>query len=196
MPDRVHHLEGGVGCRGLEVGAEDEGDFGFDPGLDKCHGDAAVGDAHGVEQRAVVGLVDPHLITHRPGGVAELGADAVRAAARAQRGQLALHPVGSGRSVNGVSMWSKSSPAGVLSRHPYHQGGEGLVDRWASGPVRVGPLSAHEAAVPAQNGSRSNKAVAAQLRRQPSDEGGEDGPVRPVQAWSWVGTAKYRDLMP
>src|SRR3954453_6582244 len=44
-------------------------------------------------------------------------------------------------------------PARVLPRHPHHQGGEDVVDRWPSGPVRVGPPSAYEAAMPAQGGS-------------------------------------------
>ena len=41
-----------------------------------------------------------------------------------------------------------------------------------------------------------NRAVALQPCRQAPDEGGEDGPVGPVQAWSWVGTAEHGDLMP
>jgi hypothetical protein len=39
--------------------------------------------------------------------------------------------------------------------------------------------------------------MATQRSRQPPDEGGEDGPVRPVQAWSSrVGAAKHGDLVP
>ena len=38
--------------------------------------------------------------------------------------------------------------------------------------------------------------MARQALGQPPDEGGEDGPVRPVQAWSRVGAAEHRDLMP
>ena len=87
------------------------------------------------------------------------------------------------------------SPARVLSRHPLYQRGDEVADRWSSGPVRVGPPSAHEALVPAQNRSRGDQAVVAQPRRQPPDQGGEDGPVGPVQAWSRVGAAEHRDLM-
>ena len=86
-------------------------------------------------------------------------------------------------------------PARVLPRHPHHQGGEDVVDRWPSGPVRVGPSSADEAAMPAQDRVRGDQAMATQCSGQPPDEGGEHGPVRPVQAWSWVGAAQDGDLV-
>jgi len=38
--------------------------------------------------------------------------------------------------------------------------------------------------------------MAPQCSGQLSDEGGEEGPVRPVHAWSRVGAAEHRDLMP
>src|SRR6185436_18655781 len=57
------------------------------------------------------------------------GADAV-----AEVEQLALDPL--------------ISPARVLPGHAHHQGGEGVVDLWSSGPVGIGPSSADEAAVP------------------------------------------------
>ena len=50
--------------------------------------------------------------------------------------------------------------------------------------------------MPAQDRARGDQAVAAQPRRQPPDQGGEDGPVGPVQAWSRVGAAEHGDLMP
>ena len=37
--------------------------------------------------------------------------------------------------------------------------------------------------------------MATQCARQPPHEGGEHGPVRPVQAWSWVGAAQDGDLV-
>jgi hypothetical protein len=37
--------------------------------------------------------------------------------------------------------------------------------------------------------------VVAQARRQPPDQGGEDRPVGPVQAWFWVGAAEHGDLV-
>ena len=86
-----------------------------------------------------------------------------------------------------------------LGRH--HGGDEGArvarqVGRWPSGPVRVGPPSADEAAMPAQDRVGGDQAMATQCSGQPPDEGGEDGPVRPVQAWSWVGAAQDGDLVP
>jgi hypothetical protein len=69
------------------------------------------------------------------------GADAV-----AELEQLALDP--------------DVSPARVLPGHPYHHGGEYGVDRWPSGPVGVGPSSADEASMPAQDRARGDEAVA------------------------------------
>jgi hypothetical protein len=84
-------------------------------------------------------------------------ADGRGADAMAEFEQLALDPA--------------VAPARVLARHPRHQRGDDVADRWASGPVRVGPPSAQEAPVPAQNRSRGDQAVTAQLRRQPPDQG-------------------------
>ncbi len=44
--------------------------------------------------------------------------------------------------------------------------------------------------MPAQNRVRSDQAMATQCAGQPLDEGSECCPVRPVQAWSWVGAAQ------
>ena len=65
------------------------------------------------------------------------GADAV-----AELEQLALEP--------------EVSPARVLPRHPHHQLGKDVVDRWPSGPVGVGPSLAHEAASWAQIGEAAD----------------------------------------
>jgi hypothetical protein len=88
------------------------------------------------------------------------------------------------------------SPARILRRHPLHQRGDDVVDRWASGPVRVGPPSAHELAVPAQDRARGDQSVDAQPRGQASDEGCEDCSVRPVQARCRVGAAEHCDFVP
>ena len=88
------------------------------------------------------------------------------------------------------------SPARVLPRHPHHQGGEHVVDRWSSGPVRVGPSSANETAMPAQDRVRSDHAAAPQCMGQPPHERGQHGPVRPVHMWSWVGAAQDGDFVP
>src|SRR5512132_4587748 len=86
-------------------------------------------------------------------------------------------------------------PARVLSRHPHYKGGEDVLDRWPSGPVRVGPSSADEAAMPAQDRVRGDQAMATQCAGQPPDERGEDRPVRPLQPGFGVGAAEYGDLM-
>ena len=59
-----------------------------------------------------------------------------------------------------LALESLVSPARVLPRHPHHQGGEDVVDRWPSGPVGVGPSSADEAAMPAQDRVRGDQAMA------------------------------------
>jgi hypothetical protein len=117
---------------------------------------------------------DPVTLQDAPDG---RGADAV-----AELEQLALPP--------------HISPARVLARHPHHQSNDDLVDRWASGPVRVGPSAAHEAAMPAQDRVGGDQAMTTQRSGQPLDERGEHGPVRPVQARSWIGAPQDSDLVP
>ena len=49
--------------------------------------------------------------------------------------------------------------------------------------------------MPAQDGVRGDQAMATQCSRQPPDERGEHGPVRPLQAGSGVGAAQHGDLV-
>ena len=49
--------------------------------------------------------------------------------------------------------------------------------------------------MPTQDRVRSDHAVLTQCPGQPPDEGSEHGPVRPVQAWSWIGAAQDGHLM-
>jgi len=49
--------------------------------------------------------------------------------------------------------------------------------------------------MPAQDRVRGDHAVATQCAGQPPDELGEHGPVRPVQARTWVGAAQDRNLV-
>ena len=88
------------------------------------------------------------------------------------------------------------SPGRVVRRHPHDQRRDRLVDRWPSGPVRVGPPSAYEAAMPAQDRVRGDQAMATQRSGQPLDERGEHGPVCPVQAGSGVRATEHGDLVP
>jgi hypothetical protein len=43
------------------------------------------------------------------------------------------------------------APALVLTGQPFDQGSDGVVEGWATGAVRVGPLPCHQPAVPAQD---------------------------------------------
>ena len=49
--------------------------------------------------------------------------------------------------------------------------------------------------MPAQDRVRGDQAMATQCSGQPSDEGGEHGPVRPLQTRCGVGAAQHRDLV-
>jgi hypothetical protein len=49
--------------------------------------------------------------------------------------------------------------------------------------------------MPAQDRVRGDQVMATQGSGQPPHEGGEHGPVRPVHAWSRVGTAQDGDLV-
>ena len=49
--------------------------------------------------------------------------------------------------------------------------------------------------MPAQDRVRSDQAMATQRPGQPPHQGGEHGPVHPVQARTWVGAAEYGDLV-
>jgi hypothetical protein len=64
-----------------------------------------------------------------------------------------------------------------------------------SGLVGVDPVLPHEPAVPAQDGAGGDQAMTPQGSGQPAGEGGEDGPVGPVQAGRRVGSAEHHDLM-
>jgi hypothetical protein len=57
------------------------------------------------------------------------------------------------------------TPGLIVAGHPLDQRGDRLVDKWATGAVRVGPLLGHQVAVPAQDRGRGNEAV-------PVDHGG------------------------
>ena len=87
------------------------------------------------------------------------------------------------------------APARVLPGHPYHQRSEEVVDRWPSGPARIGPSSADETAMRAQDRVRGDQAMAPQCPRQPPHERGEQRAVRPVQAWPCVGAAQDGDFV-
>src|SRR3979409_2684609 len=49
------------------------------------------------------------------------------------------------------------APGLVRAGHPLDQCGDRVVDRWATGAVRVGPLLGHQAAVPPQDRGRGDQ---------------------------------------
>jgi hypothetical protein len=61
---------------------------------------------------------------------------------------------------------------------------------------RLRSLGIHQAAVPPQDRARGDQATAPQRSGQPPDQGGEDGPIGPVQSRPRVSSAEYRDLVP
>src|SRR5712691_3685739 len=58
------------------------------------------------------------------------------------------------------------APAGVLGGQPLDKRGDLRADRRPSCPVRIGPLSGNQAAVPAQDGARGDQPVRPQPGRQ------------------------------
>jgi hypothetical protein len=94
------------------------------------------------------------------------------------------------------ALHSPVTPSRVLRRHLHDQCRDGVVDRRASGLVRVHPLVVYQAAMPAQNRVRGDQAMAAQRSGQPLDERGEHSPVRPLETRSGIGAAQHGDLMP
>jgi hypothetical protein len=87
------------------------------------------------------------------------------------------------------------APGLVLFGHPFDQSGDRLVDRWATGAVRVGPPLGDQPTVPPQDRGRGHQAMPAQRRGEASDQGGEQGSVGPVQPRLRVGSAEYGDLV-
>ena len=56
------------------------------------------------------------------------------------------------------------APGFVLAGHPLDERGDGRVEGWAAGVVRVGPFLGHQAAVPAQDRGRGDEAMPAEHR--------------------------------
>src|SRR6185437_4510384 len=134
--EEVAGLLGGPGSVGMCGHAQDVevavADLEYEQHVEPPQGERAV-DVEEVDREHAGGLGAQEL---SPGGVGvphRRGWDAVTledptdgrgADAVAELEQLALDP--------------HVSPARVLPRHPHYQGGEDVVDRWPSGPVRVG----------------------------------------------------------
>ena len=84
----------------------------------------------------------------------------------------------------------------VLGGEPLDQRGDLGADRWPSCPVRVGPVTGNQAAVPPQDGAGGDQPVHPQTWRQEPDQRGEDGAVGPVEPWPGVDTAQHGDFVP
>jgi hypothetical protein len=109
-------------------------------------------------------------------------ADRGRADPVAEFQQLALDPL--------------VSPAVILGGGPLDQRGGLGADRRPSHPVRPGPFTGDQAAVPAQDGARGDQPVHPQRCWQEPDERGEDRPAGPVEPGPRMSTAQHGDLMP
>jgi hypothetical protein len=77
------------------------------------------------------------------------------------------------------------SPSRVLPCQPDDELAGLAVDARAARPVRVGPFSGDQASVPGQECGGGDEAVAAQLGRQDSGQGGQECPIGPGWA-SWA----------
>jgi hypothetical protein len=87
------------------------------------------------------------------------------------------------------------APGLVLSGHPFDQRGDRVLEGWATGAVRVGPLLDNQPAVPPQDRGRGDQAVTVQHHGEASDQGSEQCSVGPVQAGLGGGSAQYGDLV-
>jgi len=86
-------------------------------------------------------------------------------------------------------------PAVVLGGEPLDEGGDLGADRRPSRPVRVGPFSGDQAAVPPEHRAGRDQAVHPQMPWQEPDERGEDCAVGPVQPRPGTSAAQHGDLV-
>ena len=125
LPDDEGHLD-------LELGVDEVGVAQFDP----------AGHDHVVEQRAEVGLVDLHLLLHRPRRQADLAADELGAIGDLQVDPCLLHDVGvvdrqvrvlDGDRVDGLDL--AACPLVALGELERELGGDHRVTPWPSAPT-------------------------------------------------------------
>jgi hypothetical protein len=135
--DEVAGLLGGPGSVGIaghaqhvQVAVVDlEGEQDVEPL--QCHRAVDVEEVHGQHRRGL--------------GAQELAPAGVGVSRRRRRGPVAAQDPTDRRGADGVAEFEQFAldpavaPARVLPRHPLHQLGDDVVDRWAAGPVRVGP---------------------------------------------------------
>jgi hypothetical protein len=71
-------------------------------------------------------------------------------------------------------------PARVLPRRPHHQGDQDILDRRPPGPVRGGPSSTHEVAMPTQGLVAGTVSRCCWRDRGAGNLAGGGGPVHPI----------------
>jgi hypothetical protein len=86
-------------------------------------------------------------------------------------------------------------PVSFSRGQPLDQRDDRVVEGWAAGAARVGPLLGDQAATVVQDRGRCDHAMPAQRRGQASDECSEQCSVGPVEAGLGVGSAEYGDLV-
>jgi hypothetical protein len=87
-------------------------------------------------------------------------------------------------------------PDVVLGGEPFDQRGDLGSDWRPSGPVRVGPLAGHPAAVPPRDRAGGDQPVHPQPWRHEPDQRSEDCAVGPVQPGPRMGAAQHGDFVP
>jgi hypothetical protein len=87
------------------------------------------------------------------------------------------------------------APAGVIAGHPFDERGDLCVDRWPPMLMRVGPVPADQAPVPAQQRSWCDQPVGPQRLGEELGQRGDHGPVGPVWARLWAGAAQHGYLL-
>ena len=88
------------------------------------------------------------------------------------------------------------SPLGILPGQLGDQTDDRVVDWWASGPVRIGPLPRYQPAMPAQNRARRDQPTVPDGPRQVPTQRGEQRAICPIQLRLRVRSTQDRDLVP
>jgi hypothetical protein len=88
------------------------------------------------------------------------------------------------------------TPPGIFLSQANDQFANLIVDRWAAGPVRVGPLLLHQSAVPGQQGAWGDDAMRPMLAWQQPYQRREHGPIGPGRSWTTTLPTQYCHLMP
>jgi hypothetical protein len=94
-----------------------------------------------------------------------------------------------------LALDSLVSPALIFPGYAFDQQGHSVLDGWTSDAVGIRPFLGDQATMPAQHRARSDQTMPPQHPRQPPDQRGEHGAIRPVQARPRVGSAQHGDFV-